>query len=141
VESFRQLEVWRKGIALAKAVYGVTSTLPTAERYGLAGQLQRAAVSVPANIAEGWARSATKVYLKHLSIARGSLAEVETLLVLVTELRYQPPDAIQPIADRAQELGRMLNGLQSSLRRQLNAQTRTRPTSRCRSRSLLIPKS
>lgn len=78
VQGFRELRVWQAGMELVEGVYGLTRAFPKHELYGLAGQLQRAAVSVPANIAEGHTRHHLGEYLHHLSIARGSLAEVET---------------------------------------------------------------
>ena len=79
---FRQLGVWRKGYEMTLDVYRLTKGFPKSEIYGLTAQLQRAAVSVPANIAEGYDRNHKKEYLQFLFIARGSLGELETLLML-----------------------------------------------------------
>jgi four helix bundle protein len=82
VETYRDLDVWKDGIAITKRTYQLSKTLPADERFALCNQMQRAASSVPANIAEGWARDSTKEYLRHVSFARGSLAELETFFVL-----------------------------------------------------------
>ncbi|HEX3144767.1 MAG TPA: four helix bundle protein [Pyrinomonadaceae bacterium] len=78
IRSFRDLRVWQAGIDLVRSVYELTLNFPRSEVYGLASQMQRAAVSIPSNIAEGHARESTKEYLHHLSIAQASLAELET---------------------------------------------------------------
>lgn len=82
------LLAWQQGIGLVKAIYGLTANFPKSELYALTGQMRRAAVSVPANIAEGMARESTKELLQFLTIARGSLSELETYLVLTRELGY-----------------------------------------------------
>lgn len=121
VRSYRDLEVWRLGMRLAVAVYGLTATFPQAERYGLTSQLQRSAVSVPSNIAEGHERDSTKDFLRFLSIAQGSLAELETQLLIAGELELADQKETDTILSSAAELGRMLNGLQSKLRHRLTA--------------------
>src|SRR6266487_5610676 len=88
IRSFRDLRVWQAGIELVRLVYGMTSKFPRDETYGLASQMQCAAVSVPSNIAEGHARESTKEYLQHLSIAQASLAELETQLEIAKLLNY-----------------------------------------------------
>ena len=86
IKSFRDLRVWQAGIELVLAVYELTSKFPRHEVYGLSSQMQRAAVSVPSNIAEGHTRESTKEYLQHLSIAQASLAELETQLEIAKQL-------------------------------------------------------
>ncbi len=88
VKGYRDLKVWQLGVALAKEVYLLTRGFPKHEVYGLSSQAQRAAVSIPANIAEGHARDSTREYLQHVSIAQGSLAELETHLILAESLNY-----------------------------------------------------
>lgn len=100
---------------LVVAVYGLTRTLPKAETYGLSSQLQRAAVSVPANIAEGHARQHLREYLHFLSIARASLAEVETYLELIPRLAYAPNEQIQSVLELAASVSRQLIALRDSL--------------------------
>ena len=99
-----------------KRIYALTKHLPTDERFGLITQLQRAAVSVPANIAEGAAREHTGDYLRFISIAMGSLAEVETLIPLCIELDYVEVDRCSNLLETSDELGKMLRGLQKSLK-------------------------
>lgn len=85
---FRDLEVWQLGRSLANDVYELTKSYPASEQYGLTSQLRRAAVSVPANIAEGWGRNSDGSFAQYLRIARGSLNEVETLIVISTDQGY-----------------------------------------------------
>jgi four helix bundle protein len=96
VRSFRDLRVWQAAIDLVEQVYLLTQTFPKHELYGLAGQMQRAAVSVPSNIAEGHTRSYNKEYLHHLSIARASLAELQTQLEITLRLKYCTPEKNKP---------------------------------------------
>ena len=96
ITTYRQLDVWQRAIQLVETVYLLTRQFPADERYGLTSQLQRAAVSVPANIAEGWGRSHRGDYPRHLSIARGSLMEVETLLIIAEKLRKAGTDTHFP---------------------------------------------
>ena len=104
---------------LATAAYRATESFPQRELYGLTSQLRRCAVSVPSNIAEGHARSSTKDYLRHLSIALGSLAELETQLILSKELGYLPDDRLKELLEFSDTLGRRLRSLQQSLQRRL----------------------
>lgn len=105
---------------ISERTYRLTKDFPDDERFGLISQIRRAAVSAPANIAEGNAHDSTKEYLRHLSIAVGSLAEVETFLDLFIRLRYGNPTYINELSDRIGEERRMLRGLQRSLRTKLN---------------------
>jgi carbamoyl-phosphate synthase large subunit len=107
------LEAWKSAIALAKLVYGLTLRLPRVEHYGLAAQLRDTAVSIPANLAEGAARGSTREFARFVSIAQGSLAEMETHLVLVRELYGIAPDS--DVTARVISLRRMLIALRSAL--------------------------
>lgn len=114
--SYRDLRVWQRSIELVWKIYRLTACLPPDERFGLRSQLRRAAVSIPANIAEGHGRRHIGDYLQHLSIANGSLAETETLLILCIRLELiDEPDATPHLATCA-ELGRMLARLAARLR-------------------------
>ncbi len=104
---------------LAASVYRMTVEFPASERYGLTSQLQRCAVSIPSNIAEGHERDSTRDFLRFLSMSQGSLAELETQLLLASELELASSDAIEPLLSSTAELGRMLNGLQNKLRQRL----------------------
>jgi len=84
------LQVWQLGMELVKHVYEITSRFPDSEKYGLCSQMQRAAVSIPSNIAEGAARTGHREFLHFLSIARGSLCELETQLMISESLGYTP---------------------------------------------------
>lgn len=116
VASHRDLLVWQKAMDLVTASYRLTSKFPKTETYGLASQLQRAAVSIPANIAEGKGRATTGAYLQHLSIAAGSLAELDTHLGVALRLGYVDQREITGITEQLEEVGRMLTGLRKSLK-------------------------
>ncbi len=116
IKSYRDLKVWQNAMDLAVECYQVSKKLPKTEAYGLSSQIQRAATSVPANIAEGRARQHTKEFLQFLSVAYGSLAEVETHILLAHRLNYVEVDQVNSILDKSAEIGRMINGLQKSLR-------------------------
>jgi four helix bundle protein len=108
IQSHRDLIVWQKARQLAAASYRIARQLPPEELYGLKSQIQRAAVSVPANIAEGHGRLGKGDYSRHLSIARGSLRELECLLDLGADLGYYDPASIEAPLAIADEVGRML---------------------------------
>jgi len=117
VHSYQDLAVWQKGMQLVTSVYSVTRTFPREEMYGLTSQIRRAVVSVPANIAEGWGRRSTKEYIQFLRIARGSLLELGTLLLIAVNLGYLTTEKAETMLDQVQEISRMLSGLMSSLNR------------------------
>ena len=119
VSSYNDLQVWQRSMAFVKQVYEATKTFPKDELYALTNQLRRAAVSIPSNIAEGHARDSTKEFLHHLSFALGSLAEVETQLILAQDLQYLPKESLLSLIQESTEIGRMLRGLQKSLQRKL----------------------
>jgi four helix bundle protein len=102
-------------MALAANVYRLTREMPRQEEYRLSAQMIRAAASVPANIAEGYARSTRKDYANFVSIARGSLAELETFLQLASDLSLVPGDRCKTVMLDAEEIGRMLTSLRSKL--------------------------
>lgn len=95
--SYRDLKVWQLGMGLTKDVYRLLDKWPSVEKYGLCEQARRAVVSVPANIAEGHGRQTTKEFLRFLAIARGSLAELETYLLLCVELGYRKVEEIDVV--------------------------------------------
>ena len=115
LKSYRELDVWRAAMDLVEAVYVLTTTFPPSERYGLTPQLRRAAVSIAANIAEGYGRSHRGDYLHHLSISRGSLMEVETHLALAVRLKLASRAAVLPAWKLSQKTGQMLTKLIASL--------------------------
>ncbi len=115
LSSYRELIVWRKSIDLAVKIYRNTRSFPAEERYGITSQIRRAAFSVPANIAEGQARRTTGEFLQSLGIARGSLAELETFLILCKKLELLTADRSDILLSNCAEISRMLNGLIKSL--------------------------
>ena len=121
IRSYRDLDVWEKAMDLVVGCYRTCNAFPKAELYGLSSQLQRAAVSIPANIAEGHGRSHTREYLHHLSIAYGSLMEVETHLQIAARLNYIDDSSLLRLLDRTGEIGRMLNRLIQALNRKLTS--------------------
>jgi len=112
---YKELLVWQKGMVLAKLVYKLTMQFPVEERYGLTSQLRRAAVSVPSNIAEGQARQGTKEFLQFLSHAEGSLAELETQLLLSVELGFAQQLEVAPCLKEIDELQKMFVALKRKL--------------------------
>ena len=115
VKSYRDLLVWQKGIALADIVYAETKTFPKEELYGMTIQVRRAAASIPSNIAEGWGRESTKNYVQFLKISRGSLFELETMMIICRNQKYLPDTALQSILKVTGELTKMLNAIISKL--------------------------
>jgi four helix bundle protein len=116
VNSHKDLLVWQRSMDLVVTVYKVCLKLPDSEKWGLISQMQRAAVSVPSNIAEGFGRQATGEYRHHLSIARGSLLELETQLILVPRLGFEIIEEIDVILNEINQLSSMLASLISRLR-------------------------
>jgi four helix bundle protein len=102
--SYKSLLVWQKGMELAKQVYQLTETFPAAERYGLVAQMRRAGVSVPSNIAEGQARRSRREFVQFISHAEGSAAELETQLILSTDLGYASRANVQRSMDLIEEV-------------------------------------
>ena len=116
IQSYRDLLVWQKAMRLAAEAYRLGRLLPKTEEYRLTSQLLRAAASVPANIAEGHARGTRKDYAHFVSIARGSLAETETIILLLVEVDLLTNGRVQQALELCAETGRMLNGLLKRLR-------------------------
>jgi four helix bundle protein len=113
--SHRTLKVWQEGISLVAIVYDLTSAFPASEQFGLTSQLRRAALSVPANIAEGFARTGTKELLHFLSIAQGSLSELDTLIEVANRLGYLKE--IASVHAKIDDVSGLTMGLAASLRR------------------------
>jgi four helix bundle protein len=113
--SYRDLRAWQLGVELADSVYSATESWPDHERFGMTSQVRRAAVSIPANIAEGRGRWGRKEFRHHVSIANGSLCEVETFLHLAQRRNYLDHVAAQQLASRCEELAKVIWGLMRSL--------------------------
>lgn len=121
-KSHRRLVLWQKSVRLAVEIHRVSRKLPQHELFGLAAQMNRAAVSIPSNVAEGAARHTTRDYIRFLYIARGSSAEIDTQLLLAEELGYLTCDELAPAVKISDEVGRLLNGVITALHRRLDRQ-------------------
>lgn len=119
VTHYRELIAWQKAMDLAVAVCEQTRTFPREEVYGLTSQLSRAAVSVPSNIAEGQGRHTTKDFIRFLGVARGSLQEAETQIILAKRLGYVNASQEAQLLDHCAEVSRLLHGLTNALKRKL----------------------
>ncbi len=118
---YQDLVVWQKAMSLAKAVYQLTKKFPDDERFGLTSQLRRAVVSIPSNIAEGQGRLTKGEFKQFLGTARGSVFEVETQLLLASDLNYIDPVVSKTTLELSGEVSRMLNGLIKSLENRVNS--------------------
>ena len=114
--SYRDLIAWQKSVAFVTQIYISTQSFPQQERFGLTGQLRRAAVSIPSNVAEGQARSSPREFHYFLSNARGSQAEIETQLQIAQNLGYLKPNQGQSLLGFAEEVGRLLTGRMASIK-------------------------
>lgn len=112
---YKDLIAWQKAMDLVELVYRTTDPFPRREMYSLVDQLRRAAVSVPSNIAEGQAHRSRKEFLHFLQHSRGSLAEIETQLLIAIRLHYVDSTTLEPVLDQLAEVGRIVNGLAASL--------------------------
>jgi four helix bundle protein len=115
LQSYRQLAAWRCAAEMGLEIYRLTNALPSHERYGLSSQARRAATSVAANIAEGYGRSSRGDYLRHLSIALGSLRELECHLFFIERLGYVGLQQLEPASRLCDRTGRLLSRLRSRL--------------------------
>ncbi len=115
IESYRDLRVWQASMRLAEQCYLLTRLFPREELFGMTSQIRRSSSSIPANIAEGWGRDSTGDYVRFLQIAQGSLKEEETHPLLANRVGLLEPDAMAPLLQQADEVGRMLRGLIRSL--------------------------
>ncbi len=114
-QNYRDLIAWQKAMDLTESVYRITAKMPPEELYGLTAQIRRASISVPANIAEGQGRRTKGEFLNQLSIAHGSVREIETHAMLAVRLRFLTPDEVHTVIELAAEVGRLINGRANSL--------------------------
>lgn len=128
IRSYRDLEVWKAAVDMVEMAYMVTAEFPSDETYGLKSQMQRDAVSVAANIAEGYGRTHRREYLNHLSIANGSLAEFETHLIIDTRVGFGGKSNAKSIWSQAKRVGQMLRKLMESLTDGIDTSRKTRWT-------------
>lgn len=111
IKNFKDLKIWQKGIELAKEIYQITQSFPSAEKYGIVSQMRRAVVSIPSNIAEGFMRRHNKEYKQFLYITLGSLAELETQVILSDQLSFLRNEQCHDIQVNIDELNKMVTGL------------------------------
>lgn len=119
--SYRDLLVWQKSMNMVVDVYKVSQRWPREEVYGLTNQMRRAAVSIPANIAEGQGPGGAREFLRFLIIASGSLCEVETHLLIAKHLNYLSQEQTNALMEQTAEIGRLLNGLKNNLRARITS--------------------
>jgi four helix bundle protein len=120
VVSFRDLEVWQAALELAVTAHELTRPLPAAYRFELGSQMRRAATSVPSNVAEGHANRSTRVFLRHVRIAIGSLAEVDTLLEVLIRVALTSDYNVETARSQIVRTRQLLHGLERALRRRVN---------------------
>ena len=116
-KTYRNLVAWQKGIDLCELIYRASAAFPRQELYGLTGQIRRAALSVPSNIAEGAGRITIGEFLQAVGYARSSLLEIETQLIIATRLGYLASKDTDTLLDLTTEVGKLINGLMRSLKR------------------------
>ena len=115
IKSYKDLKTWQKAMDLVLFVYGSTKLFPKDEIYGLTSQMRRAAVSIPSNIAEGSERGSTRDFMRFLKVAKSSLAELETQMLIAMKLDYLVTEKYFAFSQNAAEVGRMINGLLNKL--------------------------
>jgi four helix bundle protein len=123
INTYKDLIVWQKSIVLVTSVYALTKSFPQEEKFGIISQLNRAVVSIPTNIAEGWGRESSKNYLQFLKIARGSVMETETLLVISKNLYFINDNQFSTITNDLEEVSKILQGLINSIQEKIKLQT------------------
>lgn len=119
VKTFKDLLVWQKSVSLVEVVYNFTSSFPKEEIYGLTSQMRRASISIASNIAEGSSRKTTKEFIRFLSIANGSLMELETQLIIAEKLQMLSKNNCGLAIEKIDEISRMINSLINSLLRRV----------------------
>lgn len=126
VRKYSDLIVWQKAMDLVESVYRVSQLFPREEMYGLTAQIRRSVVSIPSNIAEGQSRKGSREFLHHLSIARGSLSELETQLIIAGRLKYlhehaveELTEAVEELTEQTLEVGRLIHGLSTAINKKL----------------------
>ncbi len=117
VQSYRDLLAWQKAVKLVTAVYCATERFPRTELFGITSQVRQAAVSIPSNIAEGHARLSRKEFQYFLSNARGSVAELETQLIISHNLGFINKADVDHLLEQVAEVGRIINGLLTALKK------------------------
>lgn len=116
MKTHKDLDVWKKSIVLVTSIYALTKAFPNDELFGLVNQMRRCAVSIPSNIAEGAGRDSSKEFARYLSISMGSIAELETQLIIAKNLNYGTDSEIENILDELIVIRKMTVGLKKSLK-------------------------
>jgi four helix bundle protein len=116
IRDYKELEVWKQSVALTTELYKFTAGFPPTERYGMTSQIRRAAASIPANIAEGWGRGSRGEYIQFLTVARGSLMELETHLIVSYNLQFLKSEELAMVLRPVKDIEKMLNRLIAVLR-------------------------
>jgi len=116
IKSYKDLIVWQSSVNLVESIYRITKKFPSSEKFGLISQMQRASVSVPSNIAEGYGRQSTGSYIQFLSIARGSLFELETQIELCIRINYIEKQESVKLFEQITEISKMLTSLISKIK-------------------------
>ncbi|WP_299460927.1 four helix bundle protein [uncultured Microscilla sp.] len=119
MRNFRNLDIWKKSMNLVTNIYKTTATLPDTEKFGLISQMQRCAVSIPSNIAEGCSRSSEKEYKRFLEIAQGSSFELETQLLICKAVNHLTSEKVEVLVDEVHQVQRQINGLISTIKTSL----------------------
>ena len=113
--SYRDLDVWKLSIGLVKEIYQITNKFPASENFGLTHQIRKAAVSIPANVAEGQGRNSSKEFRQFLAISLGSVAELETHLIIAKEIEYINSEELDPLLSLLDRIRKMIKGLSGSI--------------------------
>ncbi len=111
IQSFKDLEIWQRGINLTESIYKLTKLFPDEERYCLTSQIRRAAISIPSNIAEGFGRRYNKEYRQFLHVSLGSCAELITQLIIAARLKYIDENTLNKLSTEADEISKMIMAL------------------------------
>ncbi len=119
ITTYKDLIVWQKSIQLVTEIYALTKTFPADERFGIVSQLNRAVISIPSNIAEGWGRELSKNYLQFLRVSRGSLMEVEAMILISKNLNYINEKEFIEVNKKIEEIGKILQGLIKSVQQKI----------------------
>lgn len=120
INSFKDLRTWQKSMSFIDEVYSLTKTFPSKEQFGLTSQLNRAAVSIACNIAEGWGRESKKSFIQFLRISKGSLFEVDTLLFISVNQKYLDDTKYKELSIQIDEIGKMINSFIFSIEKKLD---------------------
>jgi len=120
ISSYKDLIAWQKGIELTTIIYKILNQFPKDERFGLISQISRSCTSIPANIAEGWGRDSNQNFINYLKIAKGSLYELETHLIVSKNINYISDETLKNLQIKIEEISKIINGLIKSIQQLKN---------------------